>query len=178
MKKYEKKEWNNLITICTRKGKREFFMFWSQHAIMLRRTSMGLNNFLISMHYFMLFVGDLLFIVSCVLLATKSWFDSQTKKKSIAFWWLNVLYKYLFSSHKFPFISSTLQLLLLFSMMFWIGACSSTPNVKFLNKHETTRTLRCETGYNKWYCLRFLRCRMGQRSGGREATMNNDDNYK
>lgn len=40
-------------------------ILWSQHAIMLRRTSMGLNNSLICLAlFYALLVGDLLFIVS------------------------------------------------------------------------------------------------------------------
>lgn len=47
--------------------KRENFL-WPQHAIMLRRTAMGLNNSLISCIILCFFVGDLLFIVSWWLL--------------------------------------------------------------------------------------------------------------
>lgn len=127
---------------------------WSQHAIMLRRTSLGLNNSLIFVHYFMFFVGDLLFIVSCVL---PQWIILKQRRNQLPF------------DASMCFISISHIVSVVARCWFSLWWCSELAHVlrhqyEVLNittRRTGTRFEMFATGYNKWYRLHFVRCRMG-----------------
>lgn len=110
---------------------------WPQHAIMLRRTSMGLNNSLIFLHYFML-----LWAICCLL--------SHEPRHNGLFWNKEEI-NCLLMPRCVPFS---------YVVGFPLWWCYDLAHVlrhqcEVLQQTKDEREgFGCATGYNKWYCLR------------------------
>lgn len=125
------------------------------------KSSMRLNNTLISMHYFVL----ALWAISCLLsyVSHHNGINVLQTKNSHALLARSpdMLYKYS-SSHLITF-HSPISRPWFFMTTLRHGACSTTPKLRI---HET--------GYDKWYCLPSICDAERWRT---KSTMSNDDNY-